>query len=82
MALQAADRPGGDLLGRRLLGTVVAGQHHVGLEQQLLEGRTLDVEFLEERLQDAAGLAVAARDVMAAVHEHLGLHDGYQSGLL
>src|SRR5918992_953836 len=81
-AAEAADRRLRDLLGAGLGGALLAGQHHVRLQEHPLVNHALGEELVEDRLQRRLRHLVAALDRMAALHHHLGLHDGHEPGLL
>ena len=51
MPLEAADRLRGNLFVRRLLGALVARQHHVRLQQDALRVDALVAELGEHRVQ-------------------------------
>ena len=63
-------------------GALLAGDHHVGLEYHAFERNLLIVKLLEYGLERPFRDNVAAIDVVAAVHQHLGLHDRHDAFLL
>jgi hypothetical protein len=75
---QAAQRRGRHLAYRRGLVTVVALDHHVGLEQHRLQRHRLLVQRIEHRLQHVAGDRLAALDGVIAVHQHFRLDNGHE----
>src|SRR4051794_30174283 len=79
---KAAQRPLRDLLDAGLVWTVIARHDHVGLEQQALARHALLEELAEDVVKRGHGGLVRAVDPVVAVHQHLGLHDRDQTGLL
>ena len=57
---------------------LLAGDHHVGLEQDRLERNAVARELGEHRAQRALGCGEAGLDRVAAVHQDLGLDDRHQ----
>jgi hypothetical protein len=64
---------------RRALG---AGEHHVRLEQDLLERHALVVQLAKTTCSVRVGRLVAALDRVRPVHQHLGLDDRNDSRFL
>ena len=64
------------------LGRLVAGEHHVRLQQHLLEVDALVAQLGEDRVQRPRGDVERALDRVVAVHQHLGLDDRHEPGLL
>ena len=79
---QAAQRARRRLLGAGLLGAVRAGEHHVRLEQDRLEGHPLVAQRGEHAAQGEVGHLLAAVDRVGAVHEDLRLDDRHEPALL
>jgi hypothetical protein len=72
----------GDLLDARLGGGVAPGDDHVRLEQHAVQPHPVTVQGGEDLGQGVAGGHLAALDGVVAVHQHLGLDDRDQPGLL
>jgi hypothetical protein len=72
----------GDLGDAGLGGAVAAGDDHVRLEQHAVQPHPVAAQGGEDRGQGVAGDLVAALDRVVAVHQHLGLDDRDQPGLL
>ena len=62
-------------------GALLAGDHHVGLEDGLLQRHLGVIELLVDLLQHPLGHHLAGVDVVLAVHQHLGLDDRHQPAL-
>lgn len=66
----------------RLASRLLAGHHHVGLEDDSLQLHALFSQSAERGPQGRLGHLGAALEGMSSVHEHLGLDDGHQAALL
>ena len=64
------------------VGQPLPGDHHVRLEQRPAQVDVLLVELGEDRAQRAPGHLVADLDRVVGVHQHLGLDDRHEPGLL
>ncbi len=65
-----------------VLGTCLAGDYHVGLEDHAFGEHALPIELIEYRVQHRLSCLSAPLQSMVAVHEDLGLDDGDQAGFL
>ena len=66
----------------RLLRAALPRDHHVRLQERPAQVDPLDQQLVERPLQRARGDVVAALDRVVGVHEHLGLDDRDDAGLL
>ena len=82
LTAEAAERGGRDLRHRGLTRTVLAGDDHVRLEQHPFQRDPLLGQLTEHGAQDRARDFLAALDGVRAVHQHLGLDDRHEAGLL
>ena len=82
MTPEAAHGGLGHLFGAGALCRLHAGNHHVGLQHDALQANAVRVQLIEHRLQGCARHGFAARNVMRAVHQHLGLDDRHDARLL
>ena len=82
MVEEALERELGDPLRRGLLRAVLAGDHHVRLQQCAAQVDALDVELVKGPLEGARRDVVAPLDRVVGVHQHLGLDDRDDPGLL
>ena len=67
---------------RGLLRAALAGDHHVRLQQGAAQVDALDVELVKGPLERARRDVVAPLDRVVGVHQHLGLDDRDDPGLL
>src|SRR6185312_4607242 len=72
---QATERRYSDLLGRRWLSALLAGDDHVWLQQHVFEHDVLFEEGVKHGVKHVAGHLLAFRDVVRTVHEHFRLDD-------
>jgi len=79
---EATDRLVYDLLVGRLLGRVVAGEHHVRFQQDPFGVHSLVAQLGEDRVQRVRRDLEAPLDRVLAVHEHFRLHDRDEAGFL
>src|SRR5918992_1623 len=79
---QAGERALGHLLHPRLLRAGVPGQDHVRLQHHALEPDALLEQRVEDLVQHPPRDLLRALDRMVAVHQHLGLDDRDDAGLL
>src|SRR3989344_40751 len=82
VAGQATHRGLGHLLHAGLTRALLAGDHHVRLEQHALEQHAVGVQFGEHRLQHLGRYRFAAFDAVGTVHKHFRLHDRHEVHLL
>ncbi len=82
MLLEALDGQLGNLLGRGLLGALLAGNDHVGLEHNAVKSNAVVAELLKDNLEGARGDLKAAVNVVVAIHQDLGLNNGHNAALL
>ena len=80
--LKTGERGAGDQGRPLLLRTVQARQHHVRLQDHCLQRHTLRVQRIEHGAQYRMGHLAAPLNRVAAVHQHLGLDDRHEAGLL
>ena len=81
-AAQAADRGLGHFFHVSLLRTILARQHHAGLEQHSLEQDAMIEERVEDAFESRARHLFAAGESVVAVHQNFRLHDRHQTSLL
>src|ERR1039458_1819412 len=80
--VEALEGPISDLLVAGTVGRLVAGEHHVRLQQRAEDVDALVEELRVERVEHARGDVVAALDRVRAILEYLGLDYRDDSGLL
>jgi hypothetical protein len=79
---QDADGLRGDLAHRGLARLLLAGNDHARLQQHVLEHHPVPMQRIEDFVQNGVGRVGAAREGVAAVHQHLGLDDGHDAFFL
>ncbi len=82
LAFQRANGGLCDLLGARLLSALLAGHHHVRLENHALQKHPGGEQVFEPSVEHEVGHLLAAIQRVASVHQDFGLDDGHNPRLL